>query len=303
MSSTGNGAGRRTRTRLLALIAGGLLLAAGCAMPQARRASTEVSGKEAAGGPSTAAPGRAHSGPATVQNVALLPRKIIYTAEVELVAESLSVVARDLAELVKARGGYVAETDIGGETESPRQGRWKVRVPVEQFEAFMAGVTRLGEVRTTRTDSQDVSEEFYDLDARIKNKKIEEARLLEHLQRTTAKLQDILAVERELSRVRGEIERMEGRLRVLANLSDLTTVTITIQEIKDYVAPKPPTFATQIGRTLAESLGQLRDFGKALVLIAIALLPWLVVAALVAFPVRLLVRRVRSARATKARPV
>jgi tellurite resistance protein len=66
-------------------------------------------------------------------------------------------------------------------------------------------------VRSLNSDAQDVTEEFYDVDARLRNKRVEEQRLVEHLKKSTARLQDILAVEREISRVRGEIEQMEGR--------------------------------------------------------------------------------------------
>ena len=82
------------------------------------------------------------------------------------------------------------------------------------------------------TDSQDVTEEYYDVEARIKNKRVEEERLLKHLEQSTGKLEDILKVEKEISRVRGEIERQQGRLQYLDKLSALTTVTITLHERK-----------------------------------------------------------------------
>ena len=85
-----------------------------------------------------------------------------------------------------------------------------------------------------------MSEEYFDLDARQAAKKVEETRLLKHLADSTGKLDEILAVERELSRVRSEIERMQGRLRALSNLTTLATVTINVSEIKDYVPPRAP---------------------------------------------------------------
>ena len=74
--------------------------------------------------------------------------------------------------------------------------------------------------------------------ARIKNKQVEEQRLQDLLKKATGKLSEILQVEKELSRVRGEIEQLQGRIRVLANLSSLTTITLTMREIKDYVPPR-----------------------------------------------------------------
>src|SRR5262249_41657357 len=173
------------------------------------------------------------------------------------------------------KDGYVAQAMITGSAGSPRHGLWKVRVPVNQLDAFVAAVTRLGVPEKNSIDSKDVTEEYYDLEARIKNKKVEEDRLLKHLEKSTGKLEEILAVEREISRVRGEIEQHEGRLRLLANLTALTTVTINIQEIKNYVPPQTPTFASTISTTFLGSFNLLVDFGKGIFLLLLALTPWL----------------------------
>jgi SAM-dependent methyltransferase len=143
-----------------------------------------------------------------------------------------------MARLIPQFGGYLAQAEVTGAPGEPRSGKWKVRVPVARFDAFLEAVVALGELIGRKTDSQDVTEEFYDLEARTKTKKVEEARLLKHLEESTGTLKDTLEVERELGRVRGEIERQEGRRQLLANLADLTTVTISIQERRDYVPPR-----------------------------------------------------------------
>lgn len=226
-----------------------------------------------------------------VKAAAAVPRKIIYNATVDLVSDNFSSAQQSLLRLVKTHRGYISETNVSGTTGAPRQGSWKVRIPAVQFEAFMTAVSKLGELQTTHTDSQDVTEEFYDLQARISNKQVEEKRLVEHLKKSTGKLSEILQVEKELSRVRGEIEQMQGRLRLLANLTSLTTVTVSIREVKDYVPPKPATFGTQIARTFQESLGQLGNFGQGIVLLIVALAPWLLVLLAIAVPVWGMARR------------
>jgi hypothetical protein len=225
-----------------------------------------------------------------------IPRKIIYTAEVDLIVNSFTSGEGELQRLVKAHGGYFAGANVTGTPGTPRQGSWTVRVPVARFDAFMGALTSLGELQRTHTDSQDVTEEYYDLGARMANKQVEERRLLQHLQRSTARLTDILAVEKELTRVRGEIEQIQGRLKLLSNQTELTTVTVSMREVKGYVAPKPATFGTQISRTFGDSLFMLGQALKTVVLMIVALIPWLLVPAVVLLPIWLVWRRYHPAK-------
>src|SRR5262245_41473771 len=228
---------------------------------------------------------------------AALPRKIIYTADVRLVVNDLSDAEDRLRKLIKDHGGFVARSDVSGRTGSRREGNWTIRVPVARFDEFLAELTKLGVPETTRSDSRDVSEEFYDLQSRIKNKKVQEERLLKHLEKSTGKLDEILTVEKEISRVRGEIEQMEGKMKVLADLTELTTVTVHCQEIKDYVPPQAPTFGQTVANTFGSSTDALVNLGKGLVLVVAALLPWIPLIALVALPTWLVVRRMNRPRA------
>jgi len=237
-----------------------------------------------------------------------VPRKIIYDARVELLVESLTATEQAILRLIKEHEGFLAESDQSSVTRTQRSATWRVRVPVDRFDAFVAAVNRLGEVRKNHVGSQDVTEEFFDLEARIRNKQEEEKRLLKHLADSTGKLEDILAVERELSRVRGEVEQMQGRLRFLANRTELSTVTIEAMEWHDYKPPVAATLQSQLGRTFFNSVENLSEFGKFLLLFTVALAPWLPLMVLVFFLVRWIVRFRRSAvrtqpvRATPTQP-
>jgi hypothetical protein len=103
-------------------------------------------------------------------------------------------------------------------------------------------------------------------------------------------------VERELSRVREEIERLQGRLRVLGDLSAMSTITITVNEVKPFVTPGGTQFSAQIGRTFSDSLAAMRAMGEALVLLLVAVAPWLVLPALLGLMLWWMIRRNRSAR-------
>jgi hypothetical protein len=213
-------------------------------------------------------------------------RKIVYNANIDLVTENLNTFESSLTKIVSKQKAYIADSERSGATGTTRHGFWKVRVPVDGYDDFINLTLKLGELVSIKADSQDVSEEYYDLDARQTAKRVEEARLLKHLSDSTGKLEEILAVERELSRVRGEIERMQGRLRVLTDLTTLATVTVNANEIKGYVPPQAPTFSTRIARTFATSLASLQQFGEGLLLCLVALAPWL---PFIAIPVVLIV--------------
>ncbi|MFN3648710.1 MAG: DUF4349 domain-containing protein [Armatimonadota bacterium] len=218
-------------------------------------------------------------------------RKIIYTAQVELVTSELARVQDGLLRLVDSHGGFVASSDTQGVSGQSRVGVWTVRVPSGRYGSFLDGVRKLGEVQRIQSDSDDVTEEFVDLEARLSNKKTEEDRLLRHLRESTAKLSDILAVERELSRVREEVERIEGRLRLLKDQTSLSTVTLTAREVGDYVPESRATFATRAGRTFNSSIGTLGETVQMGALLVIALAPWTLVAALLALSVWLVIKR------------
>jgi len=214
-----------------------------------------------------------------------LPRKIIRTADIKVIASDFAETEQELKKLLGAhKDAYVAKAEINGSPGAPRSGQWTIRVPVAEFDSFIDALLKLGVPQRNSIDSKDVTEEFYDVQARVKNKKVEEDRLVKHLEKSTGKLDEILKVEAEISRVRGEIEQMEGRLRFLANLSDLTTIHLQIQEIKDYVPPQAPTFTSNIASTFTTSYDLLVTFGKNLVLLGVALSPWLPVLALVVIP-------------------
>ncbi|MFM7319295.1 MAG: DUF4349 domain-containing protein, partial [bacterium] len=188
-----------------------------------------------------------------VAKSALADRRIIYTATVDLVTEAIDSIEPKLLEMLKAAGGFVADTNQTGASGGQRSGTWRVRVPVDQYDGFLQKVRTLGEVQSVNVTSQDVTDEFVDVSARVAAKKVQETRLIDLIKNAVGKLDEVLKVEAELARVRGEIERMEGRIRVLKDQTELTTITITVREVKDYKPPEAPTFRTKMRRVWQDS--------------------------------------------------
>lgn len=171
-------------------------------------------------------------------------RRVIRTGHVAIEIEKFDDAARQLLAIAEGAGGFVADssyTDAGG---TPR-GTFVIRVPAARFADVMRQVEGLGTVQRRQITGQDVTEEFVDLEARVRNLERQEARLLTFMDRAT-KIPDLMAIENEVSRVRGEIERITGRLRFLSNKIDLAT-------IQAEVAQKPK-----------KSSGGLWDFDRAI---------------------------------------
>lgn len=221
-------------------------------------------------------------------------RKIIYNADIDLVVDEFEGVPARVQALAARHGGFIANSRIRGSEGEPRTGTWTLRIASQNYDPFLTDSKSLGQVREVTTGTREVTAEFVDLQARLRNLEAEESRMNKHLQESTGKLDDILKVEREISRVRGEIERHQGRLNVLKDLTALSTVTLTVQEIKDYT-PEPteePGFATQIARTWGNSIDRLGDFLKHFSLAIIALVPWLLILLPVGIAIGLVIRRV-----------
>ncbi len=181
-------------------------------------------------------------------------RKIIYTASVEIVVELFDGVEKKIDALVKSHQGFISSANLGRMRGERRSGSWTVRIPVDEYDAFLGAVGDIGVPASLNQSASDVTEEFVDLEARITNKKKLEARIIELLEQRDDEIKNVLEVERELARVREEIERMEGRLRYLKDQTSLTTVTITVREERDYVPPQEPTFSNRVSKAWTSSL-------------------------------------------------
>jgi hypothetical protein len=225
-----------------------------------------------------------------------IKRKIIYTAELSLVVEDLNKAEDALLALVDKNQGIVARSSITGSTGEPRQGRWRLRVPVERMRPFLRGVLQLGVPETNTTDSEDVTGRYYDLEATIKNYKAEEEALRKLLEKFTEKKEEWATLRRELRDLRGEIEKLQGEHKRLADLTALTTVNVTLREVKNYVppqAPPPPTFGSTLAGTFSDSLGALVALFKGIVVCAVAVSPWLPLVALFLVPIWVIWRRLK----------
>jgi hypothetical protein len=212
-------------------------------------------------------------------------RKIVYEADLTVVVRDVGSAEKELLALVKELGGYIAEATVNRAQGERLSGQWRLRIPVDKFNEFLDDVSQLGITENRRQTAQDVTEQFVDLEAQIANKKQLEERILGLLEKSTDKISEVIAVEQQLGRIRGEIEQMEGRLKYLKNRTDMTTVSIALREKQDYEPEPAPTLSARIGDTWGTSLTSLGDFGERFLLATVAALPWIGVASVVLIPV------------------
>jgi type IV secretory pathway VirB2 component (pilin) len=127
-------------------------------------------------------------------------------------------------------GGYIANSSLSGGRDQIRQATFELKMPSGRYDEALGSLSAIGKVETVNSNAQDVGEEFVDVTARVTNSRRLEERLLNLLANRTGRLEDVLRVERELARVREEIERYEGRLRYLNAHVAMSTLTITVHE-------------------------------------------------------------------------
>lgn len=201
---------------------------------------------------------------------------IVYTVTLDVVVKDLDLARAEVEKLVAGHKGFVARSEVRGDPGSPRYATFTLRMPVAAFSPLKEGLLALGTAERNAVETQDVTEEYVDVEARIKNLQEQERKLNELLQekRKEEKLEDIIRVSDRIYVVRGDIERAQGRRKYLLNRVQLSTINLTLREIKDYKPPTAPTFGVRIRETFASSWEAVVDFGQRIVLLAVALTPW-----------------------------
>jgi hypothetical protein len=188
-------------------------------------------------------------------------RKIIRNAEVVLEVDDPGEAQLGVSDIATQFGGFVVTSEMTM-SGSSRRVTITMRVPAENFgEAIKAlraaGVKLLHE----KVTGQDVTEEYIDLQARIRTKQALEAQFLEIMKQART-VEDALEVQRQIADVRGEIERLEGRRRFLENQSSLSTIKITLNG----PTPVVHTSGTSFGDHVRRAFGDAIDTGSAIII-------------------------------------
>ena len=177
--------------------------------------------------PAEEAPGTGFEARAVSQWPTIATRMLIRTGNIHLRVEDVVKAHEEVARIAREVNGYVANTSLSSE-QGPTYAMMTLRLPAEGLDSVIARVSALGKVLSKDINTEEVTEEYVDLSSRKRNLQREEERLLELLKRA-GKINDLLQVEQELARVRGEIEMISGRMRYLENRVSLSTLTIHLE--------------------------------------------------------------------------
>jgi hypothetical protein len=220
---------------------------------------------------------------------------IIRTADLTLVTKEFDKARALIESTLKRHRGYIGEMKVGGSTGSGRTLTATLRVPSDQLDAALADLKTLGRVESESQSGQDVTSQYVDLQARLANARNTEQRLTDLLRNRTGKLSDVLEVEQEVDRVRGEIEQMEAERKNMSNQVSFATLNATISE--DYKAQLqvvPPSTSTRLSNAAVEGYKSMVDGLVGLALFMLENGPTLFLwGAVLFFPARLVWKKFR----------
>ena len=164
-------------------------------------------------------------------------RQVISQASVSMEVDEVPAAVAQVRTTAESLGGFVGQLSSSGGPER-QQSTMTIRVPQAEFFTALEHIKSLGKVRSENVGSEDVTERFIDLEARLRSALREEESLLSLLDKAN-QVSEILSIERELSRVRSDIERAQGQLNFLERRVDLSTITVSLFPPDAEVAEPP----------------------------------------------------------------
>lgn len=208
----------------------------------------------------------------------VLDRKIIQNANLSLKVKEVPAAVEKILMLNKQSGGYTVSSHIYKNNEQI-SAELSIKVPQQKLSDVITGISAFGELTDKVITTEDVTEEYYDAEARLKVLQAKEERLL-NLMEKAASIEDIIKIENELSQTRSEIEVLSGRLKYLTNATDYSLVNITLKQAVGGAVKTPQGTWGKSLQGLINSLNQLIHLGSSLIVGFFIILPWVIILAL-----------------------
>lgn len=243
----------------------------------------------------TAADAGGESGAGLAAKAAASDQKIIQNLSYQIETLEFDKSVETIQKLCDELGGYIQESSVDGngavDRVSMRYAYFVLRIPREKLNQMKDSAEAIGTVRNFSTTSENVTEQYFDTESRLKSLRAQEERLLE-MMKGTGTMEDMIEVERALADVTYQIEQLTGELKRYDSLVDYSTVSINLQEVvkPTEIEQIPVTLGDKIGSQFKASLRSLGNFGENFLIIAIGGLPVLLLIAVIVVVIVLLVR-------------
>lgn len=233
------------------------------------------------------------------------PDKIIYSAEATVETTDFDGATGRIAEMVGEYGGWVESSSVNGSNYydqsrgrvSTRSAFYSIRIPSERFNELMSALPALGNVPYSYTYTENVSERYYDAEARLTAYTAQEQRLIEMLE-LAASVDDIIAIEEKLTELRYQIESLQSSLNSWDRQVSYSLVNLNLQEVEEYTpqAVVQPSYGEKLISAVKTGFESVGDFFSELLLWLVEALPSIVLIIVLLF---VLVKLVKLRRAKK----
>lgn len=221
-------------------------------------------------------------------------RMVIFNAEMDIRVKNFEKARNVLEQKAKTYNGYIVQSNSNRYDGERQSGTMTFRIPQEHFSAFLNDAEGLSvQVNNRNVSGQDVTEEYVDLESRLKSKKTVEARLMDFMKQAQ-KTEDLLKISSDLAEVQEQIEQIAGRKKFLENQTAFSTVTITLQE-NEVPVPKIDNDSLntwqKIKKQFADNINILLAAGSGIIVFLIGNLPILFIVGAIVATIIYLVRK------------
>lgn len=226
-------------------------------------------------------------------------RMVIITADMRIETLDFAATCDALQAAAVDLGGYVSQSSVdGGEESTNRDATFTMKIPAQMYSQFMNRAGQSGNVIYRTEQSEDVTNQYVDVNSRLKTLRAEEAWLLEQLE-SASTLSNMIDLRDRLSDVQYQIESYTATQRTLENLSSYSTVNILVEEVIIYTEPPVETYGEQISEASNNAWQATADFFKAVGLFIVAVHPFLIFCVIVLAVVLIVLKATKEKRMEK----
>lgn len=217
-------------------------------------------------------------------------RMIIRTGSLSIETDKYDDAENKINDIVKKYSGFISNSKSTVNSSGNKSGTITVKVPADKYDALISDVTKIGKVMSQNIQANDVTEEYVDLESRLKTQKELEQRLIKLLSEKASRLSDVIEVEEKLASVRQKIESFEGKMKLLKSQSDLSTLTISVYEPSMISTSTGGGFFYELGQAVKKGLSGFTNVLAVSITFLIAIIPLAGFALIIFLIIRKIVR-------------